>query len=256
MKHEKVGLILDKPNVHRLLELCVHTIPVFGHAKHVTELVLENAHQNFKTFFEMNPHCNAHLSGMDRTLRRDFLSRISRCKREEVTRRNHSGRRTTNLDVLSMILGKETNFLARHNGLNAEQMQNLENSVDALLQCPVSRFLSIAHVGAGTSGNGPKVSQWEGKGNEKSESWINLAQDGVEMLREEHLCRDARELGAQCLPKFIRNERARYVRRSCSGGRSNVDLHEIVRPEDVVQVILDTPLSAVLRPPSEQDSTK
>jgi hypothetical protein len=35
-----VGRHFNKPNVHRLLELYAHTIPAFGHCKHVQELFL------------------------------------------------------------------------------------------------------------------------------------------------------------------------------------------------------------------------
>jgi hypothetical protein len=39
---------LNKPNVHRLLELYTHTIPAFGHSRHVQELLFETAHQPLK----------------------------------------------------------------------------------------------------------------------------------------------------------------------------------------------------------------
>ena len=255
MKHGKVGLILDKPNVHRLLELCVHTIPVFGHAKHVTELVLENAHQSFKAWLEKNSHSDAHLSGMDRTLRRDFLSRIATCKRKARQRGSQSGPCTSNRDVLSMILGKEINFLARHDGLSAEQMTSLENTVDTVLQPPVSRFLSIPQLNGENIANSVNESHWEGKDKERNGTWKNLVSDGMRMLQGSEKCTGSTNDDGQFDSQFIRYDRARYIRRS-SSGRSNVYLHDIVRPEDVVQVILDTPLSAVLRQPTEEDSTK
>ena len=45
---ERVGRYLNKPNVHRLIELYVHTIPAFGHVRHVQELLFETAHQPLK----------------------------------------------------------------------------------------------------------------------------------------------------------------------------------------------------------------
>ena len=36
---ERVGRYLNKPNVHRLIELYVHTIPAFGHVRNVQELL-------------------------------------------------------------------------------------------------------------------------------------------------------------------------------------------------------------------------
>jgi hypothetical protein len=39
-----VGRTLNKPNVHRLLELYTHTLPEFGHVGHFQELLFETAH--------------------------------------------------------------------------------------------------------------------------------------------------------------------------------------------------------------------
>ena len=36
----KLGAILDKPNAHRAVELALHTIPTFGHARNCSEMVL------------------------------------------------------------------------------------------------------------------------------------------------------------------------------------------------------------------------
>jgi len=40
--------ILDKPNLHRLLELVVHTIPMYGHAHNISDLTFEHKHQSLK----------------------------------------------------------------------------------------------------------------------------------------------------------------------------------------------------------------
>jgi hypothetical protein len=43
-----VAKCLNKPNVHRLLELYTHTIPAFGHSRHEQELLFETEHQPLK----------------------------------------------------------------------------------------------------------------------------------------------------------------------------------------------------------------
>ena len=57
--------LTDRPNSHRLIELALHTVPLFGHGKIVSELVLELTHAFFKAWFRSNTHSNAHISGVD-----------------------------------------------------------------------------------------------------------------------------------------------------------------------------------------------
>jgi len=70
------AMVLDKPNAHRALELCAHTIPNFGHARNCSEMVLEMVHRTFKEWLEVNTHADAHLTAMERALGRDWLGRI------------------------------------------------------------------------------------------------------------------------------------------------------------------------------------
>jgi len=69
--------VLDKPNSHRLLELCVSTLPAFGHALLCSELVMELKHRTFKTWLESNTHSNAHLTCVERGISLDWLGRLN-----------------------------------------------------------------------------------------------------------------------------------------------------------------------------------
>ena len=40
--------VLNNPNIHRALELCVLTIPSFKHVQNCSEMILEGAHISFK----------------------------------------------------------------------------------------------------------------------------------------------------------------------------------------------------------------
>ena len=72
-----VGSILDKPITHRLLELVKTTIPAYGHARLCSELVLEQAHQQFKKWLVSDTHPDAHLSAMEKAVGRDWFWRLS-----------------------------------------------------------------------------------------------------------------------------------------------------------------------------------
>ena len=68
---------IDKPNVHRLLELSVHTLPIFAHVLLIAELVFEGAHQPFKKALGRSSNGNAHIYASHMILSRDWLSRVT-----------------------------------------------------------------------------------------------------------------------------------------------------------------------------------
>ena len=76
-KEKDCGAHLDKPNTHRLLELVITTIPMYGHGRLCSEMVLEHTHTFFKKWLERNTHTNAHLTAMEKALSRDWMWRFS-----------------------------------------------------------------------------------------------------------------------------------------------------------------------------------
>ena len=71
------GKHLNKPNVHRLLELYTHTIPSFGHCRHVQELLFETAHQPLKRAISRSNQRDPHISAVTATLANDWETRLS-----------------------------------------------------------------------------------------------------------------------------------------------------------------------------------
>ena len=68
---------IDKPNVHRVIELVTNTIPTFGHCALFAELPFESYHQCLKGNISRNTTSSAHLSAMKHVLFMDWLRRIS-----------------------------------------------------------------------------------------------------------------------------------------------------------------------------------
>ena len=68
--------LLDKPNIHRLLELSVTSLPLVGHGRILSELVFEMVHFFFKKWFEDNPSPDSHLSAVDRALSRTWCCNV------------------------------------------------------------------------------------------------------------------------------------------------------------------------------------
>lgn len=72
----EIGKIVEKPNVHWAVELCVHTIRNSGHGRNYSEMVLEMYHRVFKEWLEIYLHEDAHLKAVERALSRDCLGRL------------------------------------------------------------------------------------------------------------------------------------------------------------------------------------
>jgi hypothetical protein len=72
-----VAKYLNKPNVHRLLELYTHTIPAFGHCRHVQELLFETAHQPLKRAIARSNQRDPHIHAVTATLANDWECRLS-----------------------------------------------------------------------------------------------------------------------------------------------------------------------------------
>ena len=68
---------LDKPNLHRLLELYTHSIPALGHVRNFNELVFECAHQPLKRTMAGSNFHDSHIQGIDHAIADDWKRRLS-----------------------------------------------------------------------------------------------------------------------------------------------------------------------------------
>jgi hypothetical protein len=72
-----VAKYLNKPNVHRLLELYTHTISAFGHSRHVQEHLFETAHQPLKSEISRSNQRDPHIHAVNATLANYWECRLS-----------------------------------------------------------------------------------------------------------------------------------------------------------------------------------
>ena len=73
---------MDKPNLHRLLELFVYTIPTYGHVRNISEMGFEEFHQKLKPMLKRGTHHNKHLMSVESLLVNDWISRFTYCLSE------------------------------------------------------------------------------------------------------------------------------------------------------------------------------
>ena len=67
---------VDKPNIHRLLELCYHSLPRFGHVTLFEELVLEGGHQDLKKAISRSNNHSPHTQAMARFIADEWKRRL------------------------------------------------------------------------------------------------------------------------------------------------------------------------------------
>ncbi len=69
--------IVDKPNLHRLLELVTTTLPMVGHVARIGELSLEKAHQSLKRGIILSNNREIQLLSMNSIVFNDWIARLT-----------------------------------------------------------------------------------------------------------------------------------------------------------------------------------
>ena len=100
------GKALNKPNVHRALELCVLTIASFGHARNCSEMVLESMHRTVKRWLEKNTHGDSHITAVEHGLMRDWLGRLHRLYNQWLSESKEDYDRAE-VGLFRLLLGEE-----------------------------------------------------------------------------------------------------------------------------------------------------
>lgn len=68
--------VLDKPNVHRLVEMFQHTLPLCPNIHFILELILERGHQELKRGIKQSNFKNPQLQAMESSLANDWKCRV------------------------------------------------------------------------------------------------------------------------------------------------------------------------------------
>ena len=67
---------IDRPNIHRLVELSTHTLPNYYHVLYICEMVYESSHQPLKFFLSRNHSANGHIYALHSILAKDWMLRL------------------------------------------------------------------------------------------------------------------------------------------------------------------------------------
>ncbi len=73
---ERARKLLDRPNMHRLIEFYETTLPAFGNVRLIEELILERAHQEAKKGIMSSNFQNPQLQAMTNVRANDWINRL------------------------------------------------------------------------------------------------------------------------------------------------------------------------------------
>jgi len=225
------GRILDKPNAHRALELCFHTVPNYGHARNCSEMVLELMHRTFKDWLEANTNDDSHLTAVERALGRDWLGRIHSLY-QCYTSGSKQERDCAERGLLRLICGNEVAELDENEFEVANMLERFRDLLKNALREPVLTQMQF---------NGYDIVAWdttaswetlqENKQSDKSE----FMTDAVLLLAKEYNIGES-----DVLTNFKFFNSMRYAVHSKFGKMKRTYMHNTVHIGDGISAICES----------------
>ena len=169
---------VDRPNVHRMLELYMHTIVIFGHALFVTEMLLEAAHQPLKASLSRNSSTTAHISAVHHVLLRDWFTRlfdVTKMKKEG----NTLSKKDAQMNLRFLFVGTISNKASTAEiikKLGPELDQHINETLDGPVEAIIEKWYGM-YSRMYTSNHGV----WEGSGVQKRKDLDNFEREAAEI---------------------------------------------------------------------------
>ena len=223
------GAPIDRPMTHRLLELVMNTIPIYGHALMCSELVLEHTHQLFKRWLMQNKHANAHLTGMEKALVRDWTWRMSTLYKMW-KRGDNRIKRQAELGLRRVLMGEDGMRVddSTRNGmsLNEDMTAALENAMIS----PVPDLLDDC-VEMNTSASCSDGYAWTAMWDDHARQFHPLCDGARERIVA---TRQPRDIQMEDLEYF---KRARFMQRDSVGPKRSYRYHVVECGEAISAIV-------------------
>ena len=173
------AFVLDKPNAHRAIELQLHTIPIFNHARNCSELILEMVHRSFKDWLQENRNSDAHLTAVENGAAKDWMSRIL-ILHKMWTNGTCDDKRMADLGLRRLLLGRDVVDLDESRADYTDILRCFHERLTDCFREPVSLLLN--HCG-GVSTSIHDSFHWTGVINKNMER-SELIDSAVLILRD------------------------------------------------------------------------
>lgn len=222
---------LNKPNVHRLLELCCNTIVKYGHGLNCSEMVLESMHRRFKNWLETNPHPDSHISAVEKALSADWMGRLSILYRT-YKNGNEVERACAERGLRRLLLGNDALRVETNTRPGEFVREVFSRSLDPCMRVPVLGELDLCMPMVGSAA---RLYGWSVEQRDGSEEESDEIVQGMEMLRSwrsAYLRGDPEDI--------VRYKKARYSWASKYGGWTRSYKHHTVTRGTAVSIVVDS----------------
>lgn len=169
---------LDKPNLHRLLELYVHTIPLYRHARNIGEMVFENFHQCLKRSLRRNTHHDKHISAVENVILADWLGRMGLCL-HSYRDGDRQERESALLSLRRLVMGEDVLRLSPHN--TAGITEDFNDRVDSVVCEPLIQELFSSSTLTTEWMGASKI--WEPYGTGYAGTYDSITSNGINILK-------------------------------------------------------------------------
>ena len=227
-----VGAPLDRPMAHRLMELVMSTVPIYGHALLCSELILEHTHQIFKRWLLTNTHTDGHLTGMEKALARDWMWRLSSLYKIWT----HGDGRTkaqAEVGLRRLLMGEDGMRVgpASRNGMaiTAEMRAALQEA----MRPPVTDLLEDCDD-MNSSVSGSASYAWSAMWDDQAREFDPMCDKAIDKIVSH---RDPNDIDVEDLHFF---KRARYMQRDCSGPQRSYRYNVVEYDEAISAVVQDS----------------
>ena len=221
---------LNKPNVHRLLELCCHTIVNFWHGLNCSEMVLESMHRRFKNWLESNPHADSHISAVEKALSADWMGRVSILYRT-MKHGMEQERACAELGLRRILLGEEAVKVDASTTAGALLKESFSGVLDSSMRQPVLQELDLCM---------PLVSAENRTYNWNVETRDDTRSDTDELLQGEEMLERWRDAYVRSEPDEIAwYKKARYAWKTKFGGSQRSYQHHTITRGTAVSIVVD-----------------
>lgn len=221
--------VLDKPNVHRVVELFFHTVPMFGHIGNVCEMSLESYHQVLKCGLRNNTHSDKHITAVEHALSQDWQRRLYDF--HEIIEENEDDAPGALRGMLRLVAGEEAAFLPTDNREYSQLIALVKSKICTDWISPIARHFDSQRSFKRNHSARQRLWRGFGKGNslyehEMAEAIRLLQENNPEVLQDGVVVTEY--------------SHAAYSFKVRKGERMPVYGHNRIREDSVVSVVVET----------------
>ncbi len=158
-KYAEVMDNLDRPNLHRLIELYRHTIPNYSHALFCCDMSFERNHQPFKRSLLKNSSPSSHLSAVYQILGGDWFGRLSELVVHREISTTTESNSTINRSLRRLLFGEEVDHIVSVCSAADEIINELDKHAEDLLE---PNFVNLLHKWYNSYMTGWGLGKWKG----------------------------------------------------------------------------------------------